>query len=77
MEQSAVMQLCLQQLVEGLSVVALSYYLIGLAGYLFKAIENLAPGSHASSLTGWLVLPVVLGTWLSLKALKHRVLGKA
>lgn len=77
MEQSAMMQLRLQQLVEGLSVVALSYYLIGLAGYLFKAIENLAPGSHASSLTGWLVLPVLLGTWLCLKALKHRVLGKA
>lgn len=76
MEQSAAMQLRLQQLVEGLSVVALSYYLIGLAGYLLKSAENLVPGWHVSSLIGWLVLPVVLGTWLSLKALKHRVLGK-
>ena len=34
------MQLRLQQTVEGLSVAAISYYIVGLAGYLFKGAKE-------------------------------------
>lgn len=75
MEKSSSLQLRLQQLVEGLSVVALSYYLIGLAGYLLKGAEVVRPALHASTLTAALVLPVLLGTWWSLRVMKRKMLG--
>lgn len=76
MERSATMQLRLQQLVEGLSVVALSYYLIGLVGYVLKGLAHLSPGVDPELVTGLLVVPVVLAVWLALKSLKTRLLGE-
>lgn len=77
MAQSASLQLRLQQLVEGLSVVALSYYLVGLAGYLLKGVEAARPTLlHTATLTAWLVVPTVLGTWWSLRAMKQRLLDR-
>ena len=40
MDQRAKLQLRLQQTVEGLSVAAISYYVVGLFGYLAKALES-------------------------------------
>lgn len=40
MNERARMQLRLQQTVEGLSVAAVSYYVVGLAGYLFKGAKD-------------------------------------
>jgi len=53
-------QLMLQQTVEGLSVAAVSYYVIGLFGYAFKAAKeaHLLP-LDANVATG-LAVPVVL-----------------
>lgn len=76
MEHSTSMQLRLQQLVEGLSVVALSYYLIGLAGYVLKGAEHRWPGLDASLVLAALVLPVILAVWLLVRALKRRLLGE-
>ncbi|KRB84075.1 hypothetical protein ASE00_22450 [Sphingomonas sp. Root710] len=48
-------QLRLQQTVEGLSVVAISYYLVGLLGHLFKAVARAAPGFQYEVAAGWSV----------------------
>jgi uncharacterized membrane-anchored protein len=74
MEQSAARQLRLQQLVEGLSVVAVSYYVIGLAAYLLKGAEVIWPGLPAPVLIGALTLPVVLLIWAAMKRIKARLL---
>lgn len=75
MERSAKLQLRLQQLVEGLSVVALSYYLIGLLGYVLKAAGKAVPGLNADLALGALVIPVMAGIWFALHRLKARLLG--
>jgi len=75
MEHSTSMQLRLQQLVEGLSVVALTYYLIGLAGYVLKGAEHRWPGLDAPMVLAALVLPVGLAVWLTIRMLKRRLLG--
>ena len=76
MERSASLQLRLQQLVEGLSVVALSYYLLGLANYLFKGAEHIWPGFDAAMVLTVLVVPTLLGVWWIVRVIKHRVLGE-
>ena len=72
------LQLRLQQTVEGLSVVAISYYLLGLVGYVAKAAKEV-PAFAALHLQpevviGVAVVPVVLGVKLFLNRL-HRHLG--
>ena len=42
----------LQQTVEGLSVVAISYYLVGLLGYVFKGLHEVVPGLKPEVATG-------------------------
>lgn len=76
MERSTTMQLRLQQLVEGLSVVALSYYLLGLVGYLLKGLEHRWPGTDSSTVLAVLVIPVALAVWIAVRLLKSRLLGK-
>ncbi len=74
MDRSARMQLRLQQLVEGLSVVALSYYLLGLLGYLLKGSSHVIPGMDAELLLAALVIPVVAIVWGVVRLLKKRLL---
>jgi uncharacterized membrane-anchored protein len=60
MNRRAALQLRLQETVEGLSVVAISYYLLGLLGYTAKGLK--AAGLHLDSdLTVLVGLPVVAG----------------
>lgn len=70
MDRRADLQLRLQHTVEGLSVVAISYYAVGLALYL------LGPLTHEIDKV-WLaaaVTPlVVLATWLGLRRIKRRI----
>lgn len=68
-------QLRLQQTVEGLSVVAISYYALGLVGFVAKAALHWpsAPAwlPSAEALVGLAVLPVVLGVAWGLRRLRH------
>jgi uncharacterized membrane-anchored protein len=58
MDRRANLQLRLQQTVEGLSVAAIVYYVVGLVAYLAKALK--AGGLHLDSdLTAGLAVPVV------------------
>jgi uncharacterized membrane-anchored protein len=73
MDRRALLQLRLQQAVEGLSVIAISYYAVGILGYFLKGLEHWLPGLDASLATG-LLAPVVLGVaWLLMRRL-HRQL---
>ncbi len=66
-------QLRLQQAVEGLSVVAISYYAVGLFGYLSKGAKDLGWIAHADSVIGAFV-PIVLGAvWLGLRHLHRKM----
>jgi len=60
MNRRAKLQLRMQQTVEGLSVVAISYYLLGLLGYVVKGFK--AAGLHVDSdIAGLIGLPAVVG----------------
>ncbi len=69
-------QLKLQSTVEGLSVAAITYYIVGLVSYLAKGGQKLGwPVSPET--TAAIAIPVVaLGVWWSLKRLHHRVFHK-
>lgn len=77
LSRSATLQLRLQQAVEGLSVVAISYYGIGLAAYLLKALKGWGLEVPVDQAIG-LLLPLVCGaTWLGLRRLHRRLHGPA
>ena len=71
MDRRAKLQLRLQQTVEGLSVAAISYYLLGLLGHAEAALEGLGvhldPGL-AAALGVAVVVPVV---WGGVRHLRH------
>lgn len=63
----AAQQLHLQQAVEGLSVAAISYYVIGLFGYVAKAAKEFGWIAHTETAVG-IAVPMVLGAvWLGLR----------
>lgn len=77
MDHSSRLQLRLQQLVEGLSVVALSYYLIGLLGYLLKGLGHRLGGFDPELVLAILVVPVVVTVFAVVKLLKSRLLKES
>lgn len=77
MNRRAELQLRLQETVEGLSVVAISYYLLGLIGYLAKGLKSLGlPVDY--DLAGLIGLPVVAGAvWLGVRRLRKALVKTA
>jgi uncharacterized membrane-anchored protein len=75
MERRARLQLRLQQTVEGLSVVAISYYLVGLVAYLAKAAKSRGLPLDADLIAGLAVPAVVLIVWLGVKRIRRKVAG--
>jgi uncharacterized membrane-anchored protein len=69
MNRRAALQLRLQQAVEGLSVVAISYYVSGLIGYVAKAGKSAGLPINPDLLTGILLPVVLVAVWLGLKRL--------
>ena len=76
MERSTAMQLRLQQLVEGLSVVALSYYTLGLLAYLINAFAAKWFNADPKLVLAIIVVPLVLAIWGLVRFVKRRLLGK-
>jgi uncharacterized membrane-anchored protein len=75
MDRRAAQQLRLQQAVEGLSVAAISYYVVGLLGYAGKGLKSIGVPVNPDMLTGVLV-PVVAGlVWLGLRRM-HKQMHK-
>ncbi len=73
MDKRAHLQLRLQETVEGLSIVVLSYYLLGLTGYGFKALKAAGLGINAELATG-LAIPIVVAiVYMILRRIKQSV----
>ena len=73
MNRRAKLQLRLQQTVEGLSVAAISYYVVGLLGYGLRALE--AAGLHFNHdiATGAAIPLVIGGVWYGLHRFRRRL----
>ncbi len=66
-------QLKLQSTVEGLSVAAITYYIVGLVAYMAKGAEKLG-WPVAPEMTAALAIPLVaFGVWWSLRRLHHKL----
>ena len=72
MDQRADQQLRLQQTVEGLSVVAISYYAVGLALYLLGPLEKTTGLAKTYIAAG--ITPIVLvGVWLMIRRIHRKM----
>ena len=71
MNRRAKLQLRLQQTVEGLSVAAVSYYVVGLVGYVAKAARDAGLPVNPSLATGIAVPIVVLVIWLLVRRIRR------
>jgi uncharacterized membrane-anchored protein len=72
MDKRSDLQLRLQKTVEGLSVVAISYYAVSLAGYLAYPLAeplNLSKGT----LTAMITLPVVGAVWYLIRRIREKM----
>lgn len=72
MNRRARLQLRLQQTVEGLSVAAVSYYLVGLISYLAKGAEKVSSPVKAELAAAVSVPFVVLGVWWVVRRVRKR-----
>ena len=73
MNARAAQQLRLQQAVEGLSVAAISYYLVGLVGYSAKGAKALGWSGNPELLMGATVPVVALAVWIGLRCMHKRL----
>ncbi len=73
MNQRQGLQLKLQSTVEGLSVAAITYYIVGLVSYLAKGAHVLGWPVSAESTAAAAIPLVALGVWWSLRRLHHKV----
>lgn len=71
MDRRAGLQLRLQETVEGLSVAVLTYYAVGLLGYLFKAGKAAGLHLEVELLTGLAIPLVALLVWLGMRRVKQ------
>ena len=74
MERSTQLQLRLQTLVEGLSVIAAAYYLVGLIAYVSKGVVAWPSGSSSDVFVGAITVPVILLINALVQRLRHKVL---
>ncbi len=74
MNQRAELQLRLQKTVEGLSVVAISYYAVSLASYVLYPVAEWL-GLSKGTLTALVALPVVAVVWLMIRRI-HKSMEK-
>jgi uncharacterized membrane-anchored protein len=64
----------LQATVEGLSVAAITYYIVGLVSYVAKGAHEVG-WPWSPEITAAVAIPVVaFGVWASLRRLHHKVL---
>ncbi|MCI4661584.1 MAG: DUF3422 domain-containing protein [Neomegalonema sp.] len=74
MDRRSETQLRLQETVEGLSVVAISYYAVSLVGYALYPLEKWT-GLSGGVMKAMAVIPVVALVWLFLQRMKKRLSG--
>ncbi|MGR3503895.1 DUF3422 family protein [Pseudaestuariivita sp.] len=74
MDRRADLQLRLQKTVEGLSIVAISYYAVSLAGYLLYPLGEMT-GMSKGLITALAAPPVVLLVWLLVRRIRRQIDG--
>ncbi len=72
MDRRSDLQLRLQRTVEGLSVVAISYYAVSLVGYMLYPVAE-ATGVSKGTLSALVTLPVVVLVWWAIRRLRANV----
>ena len=72
MDRRAALQLRLQQMVEGLSVVAISYYAVSLAGYMLAPIAERV-GIDETHVLAIVAVPVIAVVWWLVRRVRRRV----
>ncbi|MEL7216095.1 MAG: DUF3422 domain-containing protein [Pseudomonadota bacterium] len=72
MDRRAALQLRLQETVEGLSVVAISYYAVSLAGYLLAPAAD-AFGISKNAIVALVTVPVILLVWSFVRSIRQRI----
>ncbi len=72
MDRRSDLQLRLQHTVEGLSVVAISYYAVSLATYMLAPSSGYL-GLSKGVMTAMITPVVILAVWLSIKALRRKI----
>jgi uncharacterized membrane-anchored protein len=73
MNRRARLQLRLQETVEGLSVVAITYYASQIVHYLAKGLKPLAPWLSAEVVTALAIPPIALAVALGLRRMRRRL----
>ncbi|MFP4147517.1 MAG: DUF3422 family protein, partial [Halorhodospira sp.] len=73
MDRRAKLQFRLQETVEGLSVAAISYYLLGLISYVLKAAEEAGVPVRVDLVQGVAVPVVVFLIWLVVRLVRSRI----
>ncbi|MFU8896606.1 MAG: DUF3422 family protein [Gammaproteobacteria bacterium] len=74
LNRRSLQQLRLQQTVEGLSVAAISYYVVGLLNYGLKGLAHAGAPLPVDSVTALLVVPVALSVWWLVRWHRRRIL---
>lgn len=77
MNERTRLQLRLQTTVEGLSVAAVSYYVVGLFGYLVKGLHDEGVPVDISLATALFVPVAVLAIWWTVRRIRRRHIGGA
>ena len=72
MDRRADLQLRLQRTVEGLSVVAISYYAVSLAAYILYPFADIMQMSKGT-LTALVTLPILLLVWWAIRRIRKRM----
>lgn len=75
MDRSANRQVRLQQLAEGFSVFALTYYGVGLLDYVIDAVNVVSPIASPELIKGVTVPVMLLVIWVVLRSIKRRILN--
>jgi uncharacterized membrane-anchored protein len=76
MDRRAALQLRLQETVEGLSVVAISYYAVNLAAGVLAPVAEPA-GLDKTELLALLTIPVVVVVWFMVRRIRARLARRA
>lgn len=71
MDNRAHVQVRMQETVEGLSVVVLSYYLLGILGYGLKALKAGGQDINVELLTGLAIPVVIVSVFFIVRGLRH------
>ncbi|MCW2236479.1 DUF3422 family protein [Azospirillum canadense] len=75
MDKRAQMQLRLQETVEGFSVVAISYYLVGIVGYAAKGMKGFGMKVDPDLIVGLMIPVVIAFVWSGVRRVRKAITG--